>query len=150
MVTTFSFTELKSPARHNLSIMVLPFLHEKTGATERDIYMAFIQSFRDAPYRRIEVRILTAILRAADVTDNSDAYIARVLVDMGLMAPRLALPGDFLDHVDATLNRQMPLHSVPASYKALAQHWAEIGDDGHIFNTEIKDTPRMQSFLLPV
>jgi hypothetical protein len=110
--------------------VILPCLPDNTGASERDIYMSFIRSFREGPSRRIEVRTLTAIHRAADATDNSDAYVSRVLVDMGLMAPRLALPGDFLDHVDATLLRDRPLVSVPPGYLALTQHWAAVGDDG--------------------
>jgi hypothetical protein len=121
-------TSLRSPHRTHTNV-ILPCLPENTGRAERDIYMSFIRALRDGPSRRMEVRVLTAIHRAADATDNSDAYVSRVLVDMGLMAPRLALPGDFLDHVDATLLRDRPLVSIPAGYLALTQHWAAIGDD---------------------
>lgn len=109
--------------------VILPCLPESTGPVERDIYMAFIRALREGPSRRIELRVLTAIHRAADHSQNSDAYVSRVLVDMGLMAPRLAFPGDFLDHVDASVVRRRPLLSMPAGYVALLQHWAAIGED---------------------
>ncbi len=154
MVTTFTYTQSQAPkaaSRVNAPTIVLPYLSEKTGVNEREIYMSFIHAFREAPHRRMEVRILTAILRAADATDNSDAYIARVLVDMGLQAPRLAFPGDFLDHVEATLLRDRPLQTVPASYVALARHWAAIGEDLYAFSrSEWSAENRLQSFVTTV
>jgi hypothetical protein len=118
--------------------VILPCLPEHAGPTERDIYMSFIRAVREGPSRRMEVRILTAIHRAADQTDNSDAYVSRVLTDLGLMAPRLAFPGDFLDHIDANLVRSRPLRSVPASYLALAHHWAAIGEDLYAFGPDFR------------
>jgi hypothetical protein len=118
--------------------VILPCLPESAGSNERDIYMSFIRAVREGPSRRMEVRIMTAIHRAADNTDNSDAYVSRVLADMGLMAPRLAFPGDFLDHVDATLMRGRPLRSVPAAYIALAYHWAAMGEDLYALSDEFR------------
>ncbi len=109
--------------------VILPFLPESAGQAERDIYMAFIRSMRDSAQRRMDVRVLTAMYRAADLTANSDAYVARVLVDMGLLAGRLAFPGGFLDHVDASVWRENPLRALPASYKALLRHWEVLGED---------------------
>lgn len=114
--------------------VVLPYLPDGVGSTEHDIFVAFISALREGPKRRMEVRILTAIHRAADISDNSDAYVSRVLVDMGLLAPRLAFPGDFLDHVDATLVRKHPLGGkANASYYALVEHWVDIGDEVHTY-----------------
>jgi hypothetical protein len=62
MVTTFTYTPVHTVFAQNPTV-VLPCLSEKIKADDRDIYMAFIFSFRDAPYRRTEIRILTAILR---------------------------------------------------------------------------------------
>lgn len=124
-------TLLSSPnrTRRTLTPTILPCLPENAGATEREIYTAFIRSLRESNHRRMEVRVLTAIHKAADLTDNSDAYVSRVLVDQGLLAPRLAFPGDFLDHVDATLLRDKPLLRVPVSYQALTQHWGALGEE---------------------
>lgn len=141
-MTTTVITSGKS--RSQITI-ILPCLPEHCGSLERDIYMSFIRAYREGPSRRMEVRILTAIHRAADLTDNSDAYVSRVLVDLGLMAPRLAFPADFLDHIDATLLRDRPLISVATSYIALAQHWKAIGDESYAVIcafTGTKDTPR--------
>lgn len=141
-MTTTVFTSGKS--RSQITI-ILPCLTEHCGRLERDIYMAFIRAYREGPSRRMEVRVLTAIHRAADLTDNSDAYVTRVLVDMGLMAPRLALPCDFLDHIDATLLRARPLMSVPPGYIALTRHWHDIGDDSYAVLCAVagtEDAPR--------
>lgn len=130
MSETFVTTTPVNTSRRATRI-ILPCLPESAGKIEREIHLAFFKSFREGPHRRMETRILTAIHRAADVTDNSDAYVSRVLVDMGLMAPRLAYPGDFLDHVDATLLRDRPLRTVPPSYLALTAHWSAIGEEGY-------------------
>lgn len=111
--------------RRGAPAVVLPCLPDRTPAAERGIYMAFIRSLREGMRRRMDVRILNAIYQAADLTGHSDAYVSRVLADMGLRASRLAFPGDFLDHVDATFLRERPLGRVPASYVALRQHWGE-------------------------
>ncbi len=149
MSTTFAYTA--SRAARAATRIILPCLPESTGSNEREIHLAFFRSFREGPHRRMETRILTAIHKAADATDNSDAYVSRVLVDMGLMAPRLAFPGDFLDHVDATLVRDRPLRSVPPSYLALTQHWAAIGEEGYADRkTAIVTESRMHSFLATV
>ena len=79
-MTTTVITSGKS--RSQITI-ILPCLPEHCGGMERDIYMSFIRAYREGPSRRMEVRILTAIHRAADQTDNSDAYVTRVLADMG-------------------------------------------------------------------
>jgi len=126
---------------------ILPCLPEHAGATERNIYMSFIRSLRESTHRRMEVRILTAIHKAADQTDNSDAYVSRVLVDMGLMAPRIAFPGDFLDHVDATLLRDRPLKTVPSSYQALTRHWGALGEESWLLSAAFKGA-QMHSFLV--
>jgi hypothetical protein len=37
--------------------------------------------------------------------DLSDAHVAKILVDLGLRAPRLAFPCQFLEYADAALMR---------------------------------------------
>ena len=132
---TTLYTTTRSSHRHRpLTSIVLPHLSDDTETSRKDIYMAFIRSLRDAPHRRMEVRVLCAIHACADMTDNSDAYVTRVLVDLGLRAPRLALPGDFLEHADTHLLRGKsgPVPA-PQSYKELAQHWQALGDDLYAF-----------------
>ena len=149
--TTYStLTHTTSAGRDAHTRIILPYLSERAGQAERDIYMAFLHAFRDGANRRMEVRLLTAIHRAADVTENSDAYVSRVLADMGLLAPRLAFPGDFLDHVEATLQRDRPLMGMPASYEALLRHWVAIGDDAlPAQGTGARNIASLHSFLAP-
>ena len=149
-MTTTLFTSPNTTGhrhRRSLTPTVLPYLPENAGSNEREIYTAFIRSLRESTHRRMEVRILTAIHKAADLTDNSDAYVSRVLVDLGLLAPRLAFPGDFLDHVDATLLRDKPLLRIPASYQALTQHWGALGEESPYRNNRAAEG-LLHSFLI--
>jgi len=132
---TTLYTTTRSGNRHRpLTTTVLPHLTDHTDEDRKQIYMAFIHALRTDPHRRMEVRVLCAIHAAADQTDNSDAYVTRVLVDLGLRSPRLALPGDFLDHADTHLLRAKPAPCpAPPSYVELAEHWRALGDDLYAF-----------------
>ncbi|HEY8964345.1 MAG TPA: hypothetical protein VIN59_07795 [Alphaproteobacteria bacterium] len=139
-MTTLYTTTRTSHRYRPLTSVVLPTLADHTDASRKDIYMAFIHALRTDPHRRMEVRVLCAIHQAADITENSDAYVTRVLVDLGLRSPRLALPGDFLDHADAHLLRRSPSPvPVPPSYKELAEHWRDLGDDVYAFLPSLVD-----------
>ncbi len=72
----------------------------------REIYLRFMGHIRHVPVSREEIKILSSIQFTADMTDNSDAYISNVLIDMGLRAPRLAFPNAFLDYADKALMRR--------------------------------------------
>lgn len=103
----------------------------KTDSRNRqDIISHFFQCLRDAKHSRPDVCILLAIQRTADATTNSDAYVAKVLVEAGLRAPRMAFPGDYLDYITQALVRH-PHHMGAATThdKDLYAHWASIGDD---------------------
>lgn len=120
--------------RRPITAVVMPSLHYsgRTDETSREIYMAFVTALRQSPQRHIERRVLCAIHKAADATGHSDAYITRVLVDMGLRAPRLALPADFLDHADTNLlATHRFLKAAPESYQDLATHWSALGEDAY-------------------
>jgi len=133
-MTTLYTTTRSSHRQRPLTSVVLPHLTDQTDSDRQEIYMAFIRALRDAPHRRMEVRVLCAIHAAADATGNSDAYATRVLVDLGLRAPRLALPGDFLEHADTHLLRGQPGPvPVPQSYIDLAGHWQALGDGLYAF-----------------
>lgn len=113
-----------------LSPVILPVSLAQWAAPEAELHRFFQQALRAHSSRRIEIRILSAIYSAADMTQNSDAYAARVLVDAGLRAPRLAFPADFLDHMDSVMLRAggMPM-MMPQAYRELAQHWAACGEE---------------------
>ena len=94
------------------------------------IVAQFYQCLREARHNRPDVCVLLAIQRTADVTMNSDAYVAKTLVERGLRAPRMAFPGEYLDHIVTALARH-PHHMGSASEtdRDLYAHWLSIGDD---------------------
>ena len=69
------------------------------------IYTRFMGHMRHVPVSRMEIKILSAIQFTADMMDISDAHTAKALVEMGLRAPRIAFPIEFLDYIDNALMR---------------------------------------------
>ena len=104
--------------------------HPGDALNRQTIISHFFQCLRDAKHSRPDVCILLAIQRTADATANSDAYVAKVLVEAGLRAPRMSFPGEYLDYVTQALIRH-PHHMGAATVhdKDLYAHWASIGDD---------------------
>ena len=97
---------------------------------EMEVYARFMGHLRQVPNSREEIKILSAIQFTADTMDTSDALIAKVLLDMGLRAPRRAFPATFLEFVDHTISRSSwELGSPPKSVIELSNHWDVIGED---------------------
>lgn len=108
-----------------------PVFQASMNANDKEIVQIFMQSQRDVPHAREEAKILSAIYKTADLVGTSDAYIAKILVDFGLRAPRLAFPADFLDHIDNTMIRseQAGFSLLSKSYKKLINYWTAIGEN---------------------
>ncbi len=103
---------------------------EKEARSEMEIYARFMRHFRMVPCSRAEIKILSAIQFTADMLDIGDALVAKTLVDMGLRAPRKALPSAYLEHVDRSLMRSgWDVGGPAASTLAIKQHWDKIGED---------------------
>lgn len=101
-MTNFSFTQFVT----NDNSIVLPQAPQTTGdLVEYEVYRKFMRHLRHVPVSRMEIKILSAIQFTADMMDLSDAHVAKMLVEMGLRAPRLAFPMEFLDYADAALMR---------------------------------------------
>lgn len=92
----------------NDNSIVLPQAPQMTADTaqEYEVYRKFIGHLRLVPISRPEIKVLSAIQFTADMMDLSDAHVSKMLVEMGLRAPRLAFPMEFLDYVDAALMRR--------------------------------------------
>ncbi|MGH1456910.1 MAG: hypothetical protein ACRBDI_09030 [Alphaproteobacteria bacterium] len=105
--------------------ITLPYLELTQAISEdRALYLRFMGHLRHVPVSRAEIKILSSIQFTADMTDNSDAYIASVLVEMGLRAPRLAFPNSFLDFADRTLMRRDWDVGAPSDgLMALQEYW---------------------------
>ncbi len=132
-----------------LDNITLPLPPESLDAhTNLAIYARFMQHLRHVPNSRMEIKILSSIQFTADMLDLSDAHVAKALVDLGLRAPRLALPADFLNFVDASLMRSgFEVGAPTAGSLAIKDHWDKIGEEDtfsgfkgrYIANTEIRE-----------
>ena len=85
-------------------ILPLPSM-SVTDRAEIALYARFMRHLRHVPNSRMEIKVLSAIQFTADMLGHCDAYVAKVLVDLGLRAPRVAFPAEFLKFVDAALMR---------------------------------------------
>jgi hypothetical protein len=97
---------------------------------EMDIYSRFMRHLRHVPNSRTEIKVLSAIQFTSDMLDCSDAHISKVLVDLGLRAPRMAFPADFLSFVHASLMRSgWEVGGPSPSLIELKAFWDRIGED---------------------
>lgn len=134
-------TGFSMPTSHNTGydhervvLPIPPALGDETRF-EMDVYVRFMRHMRQVPNSRMDVKILSSIQFTADMLDTSDALIARALIDMGLRAPRAALPVAFLDFVDNIFRRAVwdaAAGSPQPALMALKRHWDRIGEEGEI------------------
>ncbi len=97
---------------------------------DMELYARFMRYLRHVPNSRMEIKILSAIQFTADMSGYSDAHIAKILVDMGLRAPRMAFPASFLEFADNALMRPAWAVGGPTpSLQELKAHWDRIGED---------------------
>ncbi len=97
---------------------------------EMDVYTRFMRHLRLISYNRDEIKILMSIQFVADMTASSEAHVSKVLVDLGLRAPRLAFPAEYLDYVDAAMVRADSEFGAPSeAMKDLVSYWGSIGED---------------------
>lgn len=94
------------------------------------IYARFMRHLRHVPGSRKEIKILSAIQFTADMLDYSDAHIAKMLVEMGLRAPRIAFPSEFLSFTDKALKRGGWEVGAPNIHLLeLKKYWDFIGEN---------------------
>ncbi len=95
-----------------------------------EIYARFMRHIRLAPNSNLYIKILSGIQFTADMMDLPDAYVAKMLADMGLRAPRKALPESYLDHVDKSLMRHgWDVDGTKESSIDMKRFWDDIGED---------------------
>ena len=116
---------------HDSDIITFPLPPEDLSAdAEQAVYARFMRYLRCVPNSRVEIKVLSAIQFTGDILDYNDAQVAKILVDLGLRAPRIAFPAEFLAYRDSALMRDR--HEVGAPNRALLalqSHWANIGED---------------------
>lgn len=115
---------------HQEQAIALPLPPEHSDTTEMDVYARFMRHLRYVPNSKDEIKILSAIQFTADMMDHSDAHIAKILVDLGLRAPRMAFPADFLKFADNALMRSgWDIGGPSVALYQLKDHWDHIGED---------------------
>ncbi|MBX2834916.1 MAG: hypothetical protein KTR28_08080 [Micavibrio sp.] len=107
----------------------LPVPPETREEQDMEIYARFMRHLRCVPNSRSEIKVLSAVQFTADMLGCSDAHIARVLVDLGLRAPRAALPADYLRFADQCLMRSgWEVGGPSPALLDLREFWNEIGE----------------------
>jgi hypothetical protein len=121
---------LKSNNNDKNAKVIMPHaVHHIAEATEYAIYHCFIAHVRQVPSSRTEIKVLSAIQFTADTLNLSDAHVSKALVEMGLRAPRLAFPLEFLDFADAALMRYGWEVGAPnEALVSLRDHWFHQGE----------------------
>lgn len=111
--------------------LVLPLPPQDPQLTEEmEIYVRFFRHMRHVPHSRMDIKVLSSIQFTADFLDHSDAHVAKVLVDLGLRAPRMAFPADFLRFVDDSLMRSgWEIGGPTAAIIDLKLFWDKNGED---------------------
>lgn len=111
--------------------IVLPLPPKSLSANaEHAVYARFMRYLRCVPNSKVEIKVLSAVQFTADILDYSDAQVAKILVDLGLRAARLAFPAEFLAYADSALMRERYEVGGPNEHlMALQSHWADVGED---------------------
>ena len=108
----------------------LPLPPQKSEGREMEIYARFMKHLRYVPNSKSEIKILSAIQFTADMTDHSDAHVSKALVELGLRAPRMAFPAEFLKFADQSLMRNgWEVGGPSAALLELQSFWNSIGED---------------------
>jgi hypothetical protein len=108
----------------------IPETEQINNPLEMEVYVRFMRHMRCVANSKEELKILSSIQFVADMLDMSDSHVTKILVDMGLRAPRAALPEEYLDHADAALMRENgQMGCANKSLRDLQNHWLKIGED---------------------
>lgn len=122
----------RTASSNHTEAVILPLASECADHNEEDrqILARFMRHVRHVPISRMEIKVLSAIQFTADMLDCSDAHIAKVLVDVGLRAPRAAFPAAFLKYADHALMREdWAIGGPNKALKDLKSHWFQTSED---------------------
>ena len=110
--------------------IALPLPPEMSADNEMGVYAKFMQHLRHVPNSRMEIKVLSAIQFTADMMDHSDAHVAKLLIELGLRAPRMAFPAEFLTFADQALMRNdWDVGGPTSALYELQEYWNVSGED---------------------
>ncbi len=122
--------------------IILPFVTTDIGSFERQIYDMFVFYLRQSNGPGLSLKILSAIEYVASCFDTNQAQIAKVLVDLGLRAPRTGFPPDFLNYVDAAMMKtSWEFGSACISIRELYDHWLWLAHENRQVNRSQGNAP---------
>ena len=81
----------------NSIVLPLPPTSIYADAFAMDVYARFMRQLRYVPTSRADIQILASIQYVADAMDIPDIQVTKLLVDLGLRAPRDAFPACYLE-----------------------------------------------------
>lgn len=117
----------RSSSRH-ISLPVPP--PRSDSEEEEAVYARFFRHIRHVPNHKMEIKILSSIQFTADFLNYSDAHVAKILVDLGLRAPRMAFPAEYLRFADTSLRRSgWEIGGPGKALQELRDYWDSIGED---------------------
>jgi hypothetical protein len=97
---------------------------------EMEVYARFMRHIRMVPNTSNEIKILSSIQFTADMMDHGDALVARILVDLGLRAPKRSFPQAYIHFIEGAARRAKLHHeelSVPV--RSLIAHWEKCEEE---------------------
>lgn len=115
------------PRHSEAVILPLPPLpHKDDTRFDMEVYARFMRDLRQSNSRDLERAVYLSIQHTAELMDTSDALVAKILIDLGLRAPRSSFPETFLEFADDSLQRRAwESGSAPASLALLGAFWQE-------------------------
>ena len=110
-------------------LLPLPPL-KRDAEFEMEVYVRFMRCIRQMTNAQQNMSVLTSIQFVADMMQSPNMQISKVLVDLGLRAPRMAFPESYLEFIDKLAMRE--IHDIGYSNHALRDlrhHWQAIRED---------------------
>ena len=97
---------------------------------EMEVYVRFMRCIRQVSSKHHDMGILVSIQFVADMINVSQVHVTKILVGLGLRAPRLAFPEAYLQTIERSSLRDM----LDAGYsdiplRDLRHHWQAIRED---------------------
>jgi hypothetical protein len=119
-----------TPAPIDRVVLPLPPQNTQDAKFEMDLYARFMRNLRSVPNSQMDIKILSSIKFTADMMDVNDALVAKILVDLGLKAPRKAFPASFLEFADTRIARTgYENGGLSNALATLRTYWDEIGEE---------------------
>ena len=123
--------KMNNTTNENKTQLSLPLPPQMQDCEDMKVYARFMRYLRHVPNSRMEIKVLSSIQFTADILDYSDAHVAKLLVELGLRAPRVAFPAEFLVHADRALLRDDWAAGGPSiALNELRVYWKSIGEEG--------------------